>query len=241
MMGMRQFWFLCGVLWAIGLSAQEADPPRTVIDSDSLEMQGSEERNFFYFRGNVHVTGNNLEILCDELTVVAARGGVEGAVGEIGAIEEIVAQGSVEISQAGRRALAGRAEVDPVEGTVTLSENPKIIDGKVDVEAYQIVFYKDERRVVSIPYPESSTGKPQRSRVTLGGFADDAFLQEESDVTVTDRLKGGSGERTSAPFGFSFGPESGTAPEVEADEVEENATDEGEEPEAPVKETEDPS
>src|SRR5690554_5972596 len=103
------------------LSAQQAQPPRTVIDSDTLEMQGTDAHNYFYFRGQVRVSGDQLEITCDELVVTATRGGDPAAtVGEIGAIESIVASGNVHIFQGGRQAIAGRAEVDPRGGTVTL-------------------------------------------------------------------------------------------------------------------------
>lgn len=171
-------------------AAEDEEPMRTVIDSDTLEMQGTEDRNYFYFRGNVHVTGNNLEIQCDELTVTAFRGGEEDeTVGQIGAIEAIVAKGNVEITQAGRRAVAGRVEVDPVAGTVRLMDHPRIVDGEVEVEGYQFVFYKDDRRVETVVDPNPSPETRSRSRVTLGALPANAFEQSEDQVTVTDRLK----------------------------------------------------
>jgi lipopolysaccharide export system protein LptA len=191
---LRFFLFSVSILGASGASllcaadaAEEA--MRTVIDSETLEMQGTEDRNFFYFRGNVHVTGTNLEIRCDELTVTAFRGGEEDeTVGEIGAIEAIVAKGNVEITQAGRVATAGRVEVDPVAGTVSLLDDPKMVDGEVEVEGYKFVFYKDDRRVEVVADPYATPDKPARSRVSLGALPANAFEQEEEAVTVTDRL-----------------------------------------------------
>lgn len=183
---------LLGVI-AVGplVRAETPDlPPRTVINSDTLEMQGTDERNYFYFRGDVHVTGNDLEIRCNELTVTAARtGGIDDTVGEIGAIESIIAQGDVEIQQAGRRAVAGRAEVDPVKGTVVLSDNPRLIDGEVEVEGYQFVFYRDDRRVQTIADPNPPPDRPgTRSRVTLGALSANVFDQPEESITVRERM-----------------------------------------------------
>lgn len=196
---------LCLTLLAFGASlpaiAQDAEGPRTVIDSDSLEMQGTGERNFFYFRGNVHVSGQNLEIHCENLVITASRGGDEDAtVGEIGAIERIVASGDVEIQQAGRRAVAGRAEVDPVEGTITLSENPRIIDGEVEVEGYAFVFYKDDKRIETIADPDATPDQPSRSRVSLGALPEIDFAQPEEEITVLGRVAApGAGEEPDDP------------------------------------------
>lgn len=181
------------------LFGQEADLQSTVITSERLEMQGTPKRNFFYFTGEVAVEGTNLQILCDELTVVALRDGPSGAtIGKIGAIEEIVARGSVEIHQAGRSAYAGLAEVNPRAGTVTLSENPRVVDGEVEVEGYQFVLHKGEKRFESIPDPNAPKEQPSRSVVRLGAMPDLGFDQSEETVIVDDRIgepaPGASGE-----------------------------------------------
>jgi len=186
-----QILLLLAATAALAVAEDTANAPvaakRTVITSDTLEMQGSGDRNHFYFRDNVHVVGTNLEIRCDELTVVAGRGGDdEATIGEIGAIESIVAVGNVEIHQAGRSAYAGRAEVDPQEGTVTLSQNPRIVDGEVEVEGFMFVLYKDQKTFKSIPDPFPSEGKPSRSVVRLGELPDLGFDQPEEEISVTD-------------------------------------------------------
>lgn len=166
-------------LASAALGAEE----RTLITSDQLEMQGSGERNFFYFNGNVRVRGTNLSIDCDELTVVAMREGTEeAAIGRIGAIERIVARGSVVIEQAGRKAFAGLAEVDPVEGSVTLSEQPRIIDNDVEVEGYQFVLLKGQRKFISVPDPNAPADQPSRSVVRLGSLPDLGFDQDEAQI-----------------------------------------------------------
>lgn len=162
----------------------------TIITSERLEMQGTETRNYFYFRGDVDVKGTNLNLACDELTVVALREGPDtAAIGQIGAIEEIVAQGSVQIHQAGRSAYAGRAEVDPRAGTVTLLQNPRIVDGEVEVEGYQFVLHRGEKKFESIPDPNAPEDAPSRSVVRLGAMPDLGFDQPAESISVDERLK----------------------------------------------------
>ena len=178
------------VLALAALSAQTPDLRETIITSDRLEMQGTPDRNYFYFTGDVKVDGTNLEILCSELTIVAMRKGEETAtIGEIDAIQQITARGSVEIHQAGRSAYAGLAEVNPKEGTVTLSESPRIIDGEVEVEGYQFVLHKGERKFESIPDPNAPADAPSRSVVRLGAMPDMGFDQAEEEITVDDRIE----------------------------------------------------
>ena len=168
---------------AVSLYARE--PLRTTVTSETIEMQGTDERNFFYFRKDVEVRGTNLEIRCDELTVIAGRAGAaEEGFGEIGAIESIVAVGNVVIVQEGRTAYAGRAEVNPRAGTVTLSENPRVVDGDVEVEGYQFVLFRDERRFASVPDPDAPPDRPSRSVVRLGELPDLGFSQDEERIRV---------------------------------------------------------
>ena len=177
---------LCGGV----VHAQESNPVQnTVITSLYLEMQGTAEKNYFYFTGDVQVTGTNLEIGCEELTVISLREGPEGAtIGNIGAIEQIVARGNVEIHQAGRSAYAGLAEVDPKAGTVVLSDNPKVVDDEVEVTGYQFVLHRGDKKFESIPDPNAPLNQPSRSVVRLGAMPDLGFDQEEEDISVDDQI-----------------------------------------------------
>jgi lipopolysaccharide export system protein LptA len=190
-------------------AAQEVETlESTVITSGRLEMQGTLERNFFYFSGEVEVRGTNLQIRCDDLTVVALReGSASATIGTIGAVEEIVAKGNVEIHQAGRSAYAGMAEVDPRKGTVTLSDQPRIIDGEVEVEGYQFVLHKGEKRFESVPDPNAPEGAPSRSVVRLGAMPDLGFAQDEADITVDDRLQTGSEGEDPESEGANLSPD----------------------------------
>ncbi|MCD8482340.1 MAG: hypothetical protein LR015_06525 [Verrucomicrobia bacterium] len=158
---------------------------RTVITSESLEMQGTDERNYFHFRTDVVVLGTNLEIRCDELTVIASRFGDDDAtVGEIGAIERIIAVGNVQIHQAGRSAFCEHAEVDPRAGTVTLSGRPRVVDRDVEVEGFMFILHRDQRRFQSIPDPNAPASAPSRSVVRLGALPDLGFSQDEEQIAI---------------------------------------------------------
>ena len=188
----QRFPWLMAILavFAGSIGAQGQVDQNTVITSLHLEMQGTAEKNYFYFTGDVQVKGTNLEINCDELTVVSFREGPEGAtVGSIGAIEEIVARGSVEIHQAGRSAYAGLAEVNPQAGMVVLSEQPRIVDDEVEVQGFQFVLHKGEKKFTSVPDPNAPVDEPSRSVVRLGAMPDLGFDQDAEEITVDDKLQ----------------------------------------------------
>ncbi len=147
---------------------------QTIIESEALVMQGHEDRNEFTFSGGVRVESEDLVLTCNELFVLALRSeddkpakGEDETVGRIGAIERITAIGNVEIRQGGRLATAGRAEVSPEGGILTLSESPKIIDENATVEGWKIILNRDSRTAQVLPEP-SEAGQPgKRSRVVL--------------------------------------------------------------------------
>jgi len=185
----------------------------TQISSERLEMQGTEGRNFFFFSGSVEVKGTNLLLHCDELTVVSAREGPEeAAIGRIGAIEEIVARGNVVIRQAGRTAHAGRADVNPRAGTVVLSDQPRIVDGEVEVTGYQFVLHKGERKFTSVPDPDAPATAPSRSVVRLGAMPDLGFDQGEEDVSLRGRLGQGPAAPAPPPAAEGEGDDGGRQP-----------------------------
>lgn len=156
-------------------------PPKTVIESDYLELVTGIDQNVFLFEGNVRVEGTNLTAACDRMEVIASReveADPEATFGEIGAIEKIIALGSVVISQAGRTAEAGRAEIFPREGKVILTENPRVTDEKGMVATGpRMVLNQGERRVV-IEGTEASDPN-ERPTVSLPSLPDLGFDQDQ--------------------------------------------------------------
>ena len=167
-------------------AAEDEDLPRTIVESDALEMNATDERNFFYFTGNVRVTGTNLAVTCDRLEVVTTRTGEsEATIGELTAIENIVATGGVEIFQAGRQITAGRAELNPREGLVVLTDHPKIIDREVEVSGWRITLLKGERKALVEADPEQGQGG--RPTVKLDSLPDLGYREKEQEKTGPDK------------------------------------------------------
>lgn len=112
------------------LPAQPAKPVPTELTSDKLEMTSTDEETTAVATGNVVLTGTNLRITCDRLTVIAARlGDKNAAIGEgFERFKYILAAGNVRIVQGDRESTSQKAEVFPREDKVVLSEDPVIID-----------------------------------------------------------------------------------------------------------------
>lgn len=145
----------------------------TVITSDRFEMVGGETENYFYFYGNVEVTGTNLRATCDEMEVVADRQAKAGeAVGDVGAIQKIIMKGTVRMMQSGRDAEAGHAEIYPREGKVVLTDNPKVTDSEGTVTGYRMTLFRDQRSALVEGAPEGESGGGGRPTITLPGFQD---------------------------------------------------------------------
>ncbi|MEO0055279.1 MAG: hypothetical protein RLZZ50_1226 [Verrucomicrobiota bacterium] len=112
------------------LPAQPARPAPTELTSERLEMTSTDEDTTAVATGDVVLTGTNLRITCDRLTVIAARvGDKSAAIGEgFERFKYILATGNVRIVQGDRESTSQKAEVFPREDKVVLSEDPVIID-----------------------------------------------------------------------------------------------------------------
>ncbi|MGJ3243443.1 MAG: LptA/OstA family protein [Opitutales bacterium] len=136
-------------LLAGGLTARDAS---TVITSERLEMTTNASRNAFVFEGDVRVEATNMTATCDRLEVLANRrpgSDPDAAIGQIGRIESIIATGHVVISQAGRTARAGRAEIFPQEGKVILTEAPRLVDERgVTATGQRMILEQGKKRAL---------------------------------------------------------------------------------------------
>ncbi|MDP0499369.1 MAG: LptA/OstA family protein [Verrucomicrobiota bacterium JB022] len=181
-----------GSLHAQQPAPQTAPAQKTVITSQEMEWQGTPLQNFFYFHGDVKVEGNNMLLTCDRLSVTTgAERETQGTVGQIGAVQEIIAEGKVHITQAGRDAYAGRAEMDTVEGVVTLRDQPRVVQGETEIIAdpgYMLVLYKNEMKIRLVPDPDLPTPPASRSRLKLGGIPDMGLQQDPAKVTTGKQL-----------------------------------------------------
>ena len=159
--------------------------PLTVVRSESLEITSTPELNYFYFSDNVTITGNNLLVKCDNLEVTASRSGeAEATIGRIGVIKKIVAIGSVEIFQAGRAALAGRAELLPAEDKIILTDSPQILDRKATVSGWRITLLKGNRTAIVENNPDGTSGS--RPTVVLDALPNLGFDEDKNENADTE-------------------------------------------------------
>ena len=127
-----------------------AEPPPTVIASQSLDMRSSADETVSVFTGNVVVTGNDIRITCDRLEVVSVRiGDKNDTIGKQDRFKSLLATGHVRIVQGDREASCGRAQVLPRDDKVILTDNPVVIDHGNNTVATgdPIELLRGERRV----------------------------------------------------------------------------------------------
>lgn len=119
------------LLAALALPARAAETPPvpTELRSERLVMHSTDEESTALATGNVVLTGTNLRITCDSLTIIAARlGDKDSTIPEVEKFKYILATGNVRIIQGDRESTSQRAEVFPREDKVVLTEDPVIID-----------------------------------------------------------------------------------------------------------------
>ena len=168
---------LAFTLCALAAASLRADDPPapTTITSQQLDMHTTETESVFLFTGLVTVTGNEIQLTCDELEVIALRSDKDqnAAIGELGKFKSLIAKGRVKIVQGERVATCGRAEVLPGEEKIILTENPLVRDNESAVTGERMVLYRGERRAVV----ESGASGP--ARVTLPPIRDLGFPKDK--------------------------------------------------------------
>ena len=135
--------------------AAEPEAPPTVITSQNLDMQSSDDESTFLFTGLVTVTGNNIKLTCDRLEAVTVRTQKDilrdkdkTALGQVGKFKSLLATGRVRIEQGDRVATCGRAVVLPGEEKITLTEDPMVRDGEATAVGEKISLLRGERRAI---------------------------------------------------------------------------------------------
>lgn len=124
----------------------------TVIQSDRLEVIGSEDGNEFVFSGSVVITGDDFNATCERM-VVRTQSRNKGAESGFGAIRVVEATGSVRIVQGAREATAGRALIYPGENRVVLEDGPVVRDANGTVRGYRMTLHGENRKISVEPGP----------------------------------------------------------------------------------------
>lgn len=125
----------------------------TIVTADRLEMKNTGVESHLVFIGNVQLVGTNLTVTCDRVEIYAEQipdvrePGKKATIGKIGALTRILAIGRVKVSQEGRTATAGRAEVMPIEDKIVLTEAPVVVDSEtqVTVSGTRMTFFRGDR------------------------------------------------------------------------------------------------
>jgi lipopolysaccharide export system protein LptA len=150
----------------------------TVIECAGLfETISTDKEITSTFRDRVVVTGNNLKLTCDFLTVIAIpKGGAPTALGKYGYFKSLVATGHVKIVQGDREATCGRAEIFPGEDKIVLSEGAFVVDsGNGSSISHSVLeLYRGQRRAVAPPQPGD------RMRIVLPALKDLGYDKDKA-------------------------------------------------------------
>jgi lipopolysaccharide export system protein LptA len=127
------------------------------ITSKKLSAKNTPNGKEVTFEGNVEVKQGDVALTCDHLVIVydekTGAGTAEKRVKKLpkalenaSQIKSITASGNVKIVQNERMAVAGKALYDNVKRTITLTEAPRLWQGKDMLVADTIIIYLDENR-----------------------------------------------------------------------------------------------
>lgn len=159
------------VLMLVGIAPIEAAKSGTEITSDRVEMEPEGDYNIFKFYGNVHMVGDDMDAVCDELEVISRKNeeGKTAAMDDSDSIKKIIAKGNVVMEQVERTITAGHAEIYPGEGKVILAKNPVVLNKKngTVVKGHRIAFYKNDGKA----YVEGGGTNGERPKIILPGMS----------------------------------------------------------------------
>jgi lipopolysaccharide export system protein LptA len=160
--GLVVFLVLGCVLTAAGennkyLSLGKGSDQPMEITSKKLSAKNTPNGKEVTFEGNVRVKQGDVTLTCDHLVIVYdEKTGAKKAEKRVkklpkglenaSQIKSITASGNVKIVQNERMAVAGKALYDNVKRTITLTEAPRLWQGKDMLVADTIIIYLDENR-----------------------------------------------------------------------------------------------
>lgn len=113
---------------------------RIVITSRKLVFDY--QKSIALFEGNVIVTDPKMIVTSEKLTIIFS---------DESQPKSIVAEGNVHIRQKDRVAMGDRADYDVVNGSLVLTGNPRIRQGRNMLMGKKIRFFRNEDRVICEP------------------------------------------------------------------------------------------
>lgn len=175
-------WFLLTTIAPIALHAEEPDAERSsvVVEYSRAVYDFSGDTKKVTLEGPITITSDSMTIQCDRAEVHSSRESGTATTSthtpNMGTIDYILAVGNVDIRQMGTQALAGRAEIFPLERKLVLEDHPRIIDANGTVSGHRITFLQGERQIRIDP---AESG--ERNRIELNDIRQIEFLMGEQE------------------------------------------------------------
>jgi lipopolysaccharide export system protein LptA len=150
----------------------------TILTSDHLDSRSTDKEVLTILWDHVTISATNLRVTCDRAELVSLRSGdATQLVSKQNRFKSLILTGNVTILQrdSNREATAGRAEIRPLEDSITLTEKPKVVDfdkaGKIEGtwEGEKLLLLRGERRV-----------QGEKVRITGPGIKDLGFDKDKA-------------------------------------------------------------
>lgn len=119
----------------------------TTIYANSIKMVNKDDKNLFYFSGNVHVDNPEFEAYADK---IEAHSDKETKTNKY-AISKIIGIGGIEFVKDARRAYSNLIEIYPKKGEIWLEQNARLVDRNkgITLKAHEIVLTKEDNRATA--------------------------------------------------------------------------------------------
>lgn len=131
------------LLFSFVILSHGDEQQNTTITSNRVEMNTDDKFNIFKFYENVHLVGQDLDAVCDELEVISKKTNQSPPLNNSDSLEKITAIGNIFIKQPERTIKAGHAVLYPAEGKVVLTQNPEVTSDQGIIRGHTITFYKN--------------------------------------------------------------------------------------------------
>ncbi len=131
---------MAAVLLFTGGTVALAEQGRTVITSDTLLFDY--QRSIAVFEGNVKVEDSQVTLTCEKLYVYFDADNQ---------IDSVVAREQVHVVQADREARAGKAVYTAKDGSIILTEQPRLLRGSDELRGDEIKIFTHSEKVISTP------------------------------------------------------------------------------------------
>jgi len=182
---MKLFLFSLCCTCAMSNASRAAEPSEeektsVIIEYSQAVYDFSGDQKKVILEGPITISTQTMKITCDHAEVLSSRNATTTSPTDtstnptLGTIDYILALGNVDIEQMGTRALAGKAEIFPLERRLVLEDNPRIIDKNGIVSGFRITFLQGDRQIKIEPGDSNV-----RNRIQLNDISEFEFLMGE--------------------------------------------------------------